>query len=71
MDRIYLPENKALAERVKKNGAIILEFPLGTKPLAKNFLTRNRIISGLSLAILVVEGTRKSGTLSTASWAAN
>lgn len=68
---IYPSENKALAERVKKNGVLISEFPLGTKPLGKNFLTRNRIISGLSLAVLVVEGARRSGTLSTASWAAN
>jgi DNA processing protein len=71
LDIIYPPENTTLAARVKKNGALISEFPLGTKPLGKNFLTRNRIISGLSLVVLVVEGARRSGTLSTASWAAN
>ena len=71
MDIIYPSENKALAVKVKKSGALVSEFPLGTKPLGKNFLTRNRIISGLSLAVLIVEGARRSGTLSTASWAAN
>ncbi len=71
LDIVYPPENKSLATRVRNNGALISEFPLGTKPLGKNFLTRNRIISGLSLAVLVVEGARRSGTLSTASWAAN
>lgn len=71
LDIIYPSENNALAKRIINNGALVSEFPLGTKPLGKNFLTRNRIISGLSLAILVVEGARRSGTLSTASWAAN
>ncbi|RLC32682.1 DNA-protecting protein DprA, partial [Candidatus Woesebacteria bacterium] len=71
LDIIYPSENKALAARVKNNGALVSEFPLGTRPLGKHFLTRNRIISGLSLAVLVVEGARRSGTLSTASWAAN
>ena len=71
LDIIYPPENKALAGRVRNSGALVSEFSLGTKPLGKNFLTRNRIISGLSLAVLVVEGARRSGTLSTASWAAN
>ena len=71
LDTIYPSENMALAKKIKNNGALISEFPIGTKPLGKNFLTRNRIISGLSLAVLVVEGARRSGTLSTASWAAN
>lgn len=71
IDWIYPPENQLLAEKIKKHGALISEFPKGTKPLPKNFLQRNRLISGLSLAILVVEGRRRSGTLSTASHAAN
>lgn len=71
LDIIYPPENKFLAKKVRENGALISEFPLGTKPQAKNFLTRNRIISGLSLAVLVVEGAERSGTLSTAAWAAS
>ncbi len=71
IDVIYPPQNKKLAEEIIKNGALISEFPLGTKPLGKNFLVRNRIISGLAKAILVVEGGRVSGTISTATWAAN
>lgn len=71
LDIIYPPENKFLAEKIRKNGVLISEFSPGTKPFAKNFLTRNRIISGLFLAVLVVEGARRSGTLSTAAWAAN
>jgi len=50
---------------------LISEFLPKTPPYGKNFLVRNRIISGLSLAVVVVEGARKSGTLSTAAHAAN
>lgn len=71
LDIVYPPENKLLAKKIRENGALISEFPPGTKPHAKNFLTRNRIISGLSLAVLVVEGAERSGTLSTAAWAAS
>lgn len=71
LDIVYPPENKLLAKKIRENGALISEFTLGTKPHAKNFLTRNRIISGLSLAVLVVEGAERSGTLSTAAWAAS
>lgn len=71
LDNIYPPENKGLAEAVVKKGALVSEFPLGTKAFPKNFLIRNRLISGLSLGVLVVEGARRSGTLSTATWAAN
>lgn len=71
IDIVYPPENASLARRIEKAGALISEFEPGTKPLPKNFLTRNRIISGLSLAVLVIEGKSRSGTLSTATHAAN
>jgi DNA processing protein len=71
IDVIYPWENRVLADEVSGRGALVSEFPSQTPPLAKNFLTRNRIISGLALAVLVIEGERKSGTLSTAAHAAN
>lgn len=69
LDIIYPFENKSLALEVSKNGALVSEFPKGTKPFPKNFLQRNRLIAKLSKAVLVVEGKKRSGTLSTASWA--
>lgn len=71
LDVIYPPENHALAQKIPNHGALVSQFPLGTKPLGKNFLARNQLISGLAQAILVVEGRQKSGTLSTATHAAN
>jgi DNA processing protein len=71
VDIIYPSENKKLAERISKNGAVVSFFPKGTKPLAKNFLARNKFIAEVSLALLVVGGRKRSGTLSTASAAAN
>ena len=71
LDVIYPSENIKLANKIIKNGALVSEFPKGTKPLGRNFLARNRIVSGLSLAIIVVEGKEHSGTLSTAAHAAN
>ena len=66
LDKIYPPENKKMClEIIKKGGAIITEFPLGTEPYKYNFPKRNRIISGLSDGILVVEAKEKSGTLIT------
>ncbi len=70
VDIIYPPENKKLTLDITENGALISEFPLGYPALRPNFAFRNRIISGLSKAVLVVEGERKSGTLLTASHAA-
>ncbi len=71
LDIIYPPENKDLAERILKNGAVVSGFPEGTPPAGKNFLARNQIIVKLSQAVLVIEGKRRSGTISTANHAAN
>lgn len=71
LDIVYPFENKVLAEKIIKSGALVSPYPNGTKPFPKNFLARNRIIVELSRAVLIVEGRRRSGTLSTASWAAN
>ena len=70
LDRIYPPENSYLAREIEKNGALISEYPLGYPVRPFNFANRNRIISGLSKAVLVIEGAEKSGTLLTASHAA-
>lgn len=69
VDVIYPSENKKLSREIIENGALISEYPLGTKPLAGNFPQRNRVISGLSLGVLFVEGTRKSGARITADFA--
>lgn len=66
LDVVYPPENRALMERIAGNGAIITEFSMGTKPDRFNFPVRNRLISGLSLATVIVEASTKSGSLITA-----
>ncbi|HJZ12056.1 MAG TPA: DNA-processing protein DprA, partial [Acidobacteriota bacterium] len=66
VDVIYPSEHRAIAQRIVNQGALISEFPLGTPPNRENFPIRNRIISGLSLAVVVVEASDKSGSLITA-----
>lgn len=70
LDVIYPPENRKLfQEIVKTGGAIISEYPLGSKPEKQHFPERNRIISGLSSGVLVVEAAKRSGTMITVEYA--
>jgi DNA processing protein len=70
VDKIYPPEHRALAEQIMEHGALLSDYAPGTPPDASNFPPRNRIISGLSLAVVVVEAGETSGALITAEFAA-
>jgi len=70
LSKIYPPEHKELAQKVSKSGALITETPMGMDPQKGMFHARNRLISGLSLGVVVVEANEKSGTLITVSHAA-
>jgi len=69
VDVVYPKENEELAEQIQAQGAIISEFGMGTSPSRENFPRRNRIISGLSLGVIVTEASARSGSLITARFA--
>lgn len=69
LDHIYPSENRSLARDIAQNGCLITEYPLGIRPLRDHFPRRNRLISGISRGVVVVEAPMKSGTMHTVKWA--
>lgn len=70
VDKIYPPENRAMADQIMQHGAVLSDYVPGTPPESTNFPPRNRIISGLSMAVVVIEAGETSGALITAEFAA-
>jgi DNA processing protein len=71
LDRIYPAEHTSLAKLITQHGALISEYPTRTRPVPGNFRARNRIMAGISIAVVIVEARLKSGTLITANYAAH
>lgn len=69
IDRVYPPEHAKLSQMIVERGALLSDYPIGTKPDAANFPARNRIISGLALGVLLVEGDEMSGAMITCEFA--
>jgi DNA processing protein len=69
IDVVYPPEHRSLAREIAGRGCILSEFPLGAAPLRRNFPRRNRILSALSLGVVIVEADLDSGAMGTAQWA--
>ena len=70
LNHLYPPEHRKLASQIAESGAVVSDYPLGTRPEGSNFPPRNRIISGLSLAVIVVQAGERSGALITSNFAA-